>query len=137
MSDRLIIWDPETKAEVDSDYFAWGIVDKNSTDDKTFYVRNESSEYRAKDVTITSMDVSGNPGLSSQLLFSNDGFVFTDVLSLGDIVPYGVTHEITLRRVTRKDAVSGEYVITVDANSWVAQNSYLTPEFVPEIESDI
>jgi hypothetical protein len=117
MANRLIVWNEETQLEVDSSFFNWGNVLPDSSDDKTFSIMNESEDYVAEGVTIRPSAI-GDSGISAQILFTLDGLVYVDILSMGDIPPAGLSSLVTMRRVTRSDAVSGQFGVRVQAANW-------------------
>lgn len=117
MANRLVVWNEYTQLEADSTFFNWGDVLPNSTDDMTFSILNESEDYVAEDVTVLSSAV-GDSDISAQILFTLDGLVYVDILSMGDIPPAGLSALVTMRRVTRSDAVSGQFGIRVQAANW-------------------
>lgn len=128
MSDTLAIYDYQNSSgiavgddtPVSDSFFNLGSVLRETTEDISFIVRNQSLTYQAVGVTITTIDI-GTPlvSISDQLLFSQDDLYFAKVLSLGTIPPGASTLPITLRRATSSNAVSGNYEIKLQATAWV------------------
>lgn len=136
MADRLAIYTTNpAEGEITSSFFAWGSVLRNSTGDKLFLIKNESDEYFARGVTVQAEDGSGSPGLGDQILFSLDGWTYTDVLSVGDLPPFGISSEVKVRRVLPWDAESGSFQILVKAESWISSEQAQVQEVLTDVET--
>lgn len=89
----------------------WGTVAPGSSADKRFRLLNESELYTATGVLITSTHI--------DLYLSTDGRNFGVVIAVEDIPPLSHSAIYWVRRITRRDALSGAYAgstpVTIDA----------------------
>jgi len=112
--DRLALWGFAANAEVAG--FTLGDAPQRSSADWRFRVKNLSSTYTARTVTV---HLDGDD--SWQLLLSLDGVTWTATASLGDVNANAVTAPVWLRRVTPSTASAGpaDATMRVHADHWV------------------
>lgn len=111
--DELALWGFAVDAEIG--VFSLGAAPRRSSADWRFKVKNLSSTYTAKDVSV---HIDGAEAW--QLLLSLDGSSWTASADLGDVGANAVTPPIWLRRVTPSTATIGVNTATmrVHADHW-------------------
>lgn len=121
MTDRLALWSSARDAAIARIDF--GAVPARSSGDVTFRVKNQSSQYTARTVVVSTEDVT--PGGSSQLLLSLDGLMFAAAVPLGDLAAAAISPVVWLRRTTASDAdlMPMECALLVHAGSWVSTST--------------
>lgn len=115
MSDRLSLWGVARDARLARIDFT--TVPARSSNDTTLRVKNESSSYRARDVTVA---FTAGPNDPYEFFLSLDGETFTASVTLGDLAPTAFSRSITLRRVTPSTTAPGSYRcnLRASATSW-------------------
>lgn len=111
--DALTLWGFAVDAEIDT--FTLGGAPRRSSADWRFKVKNLSSTYTAKDVSV---HIDGDEAW--QLLLSLDGDSWAATVELGDLFATGVSQPIWLRRVTPSYAVisANTAMMRVHADHW-------------------
>lgn len=104
--DRLRMWHPtldeplDDATSADGAYFDWGDVQQNTTSDKTFRIKNNSSTLSANSIVISQETLTDTtPTVNSQFTFS-DGGAFLASLDIGNLAPGALSPVIT-KRFTR------------------------------------
>lgn len=105
-TDRLSIWNPTTDNRVAPAYFDWGNAPRDSSEDRSFRVKNRSSSLTANDIIVnfeTLTDTS--PSVDGWHLISDDGGAnFFAQVNIGSLSPGAISGELILRRATPSDA---------------------------------
>lgn len=120
--DRLSFREASSDVEVGPTHFDWGNVPRASSADKTFRVKNLSTDQTAQSVEVFPEALTpGIPSVAGMLMLSLDGVTFTPSVNLGDLSPGEVSPVITTRRVIPANAQvsvwSARFV--ADADTWV------------------
>src|SRR5689334_4306031 len=113
MPDSLAVWSLTSDAALTT--INQGDAPAGSSADSSFRVKNQSMVYRALNVTVTLTGAN-----ATDCYLSADGHTFTAALSLGDLLPSGVTDVLYLRRVTPAASGTGTKTcnLQLQAASW-------------------
>jgi hypothetical protein len=97
-SDRLQLWHPTLDQPITVTDFDAGDVQRGSSTDKTFRLKNVSVALTAQGSGVT-VGISGDssPSLLTQVLVSNDGTNFAATASVGDLAPGALSSVLTVR----------------------------------------
>ncbi len=106
-------------------FLDWQDIAPSSGADKFFRVKNLSPALTATSVTVTLSDPgTGTEDIARYHYLSLDGVEFINTVSLGTLLPGGISAPVTLRRVTPSTAdATGvrQYVkLSLNVGSWTA-----------------
>lgn len=116
---RLELWHPTLDQKLPPAYLDWGDVPRSSSADKTFRVKNLSSQQTANSVRIA-MEIltdSSSPSVVAQHTISYGGGAFLPQVNIGSLAPGAISGVTTLRRVTPSNAVLSLWSFRVFAES--------------------
>ena len=107
-NDRLRLWHPTLDEEVGGAYFDYGDAGRGGTFDKTFRIRNNSTNLTANDVVLSFEEYATvpTPSVASQMSISQGG-AFAATQNLGSIAPGGTSGICTLRLASLSTAALG------------------------------
>lgn len=104
--DRLRAWHPtldeplDDNTSADGAHFDWGDIQRNTTSDKTFRIKNNSATLTANSIAINQEALTDTtPTVASQFTFS-DGGAFASSINIGSLAPGAISPVIT-KRYTR------------------------------------
>lgn len=124
--DRLRIWHPtldeplDDNTSADGAYFDWGDVTRNTTQDRTFRIKNNSATLTSNSIVLSPQALTDTtPTVVSQMTLS-DGGAFTGSLNIGNLSPGALSPVITLRRTIASNATLSLWTgrINVNPGSW-------------------
>lgn len=124
--DRLRMWHPtldeplDDPTSADGAYFDWGDVQRNTTSDKTFRIKNNSTTLTANSITISQETLTDTtPTVNSQFTFS-DGGAFAASINIGNLAPAAISPVITKRFTRPSNATLALWASRTIANpgSW-------------------
>lgn len=124
--DRLRIWHPtldeplDDANSADGAYFDWGDIQRNTTSDKTFRIKNNSASLTANGVVISQETLTEtSPTVNSQFTFS-DGGTFAASIDIGNLAPGALSPVITKRYARPSNATLSLWTSRTIANptSW-------------------
>lgn len=104
----------------DGAFFDWGDVQRNTTSDKSFRVKNESATLTANGVVVSQQTLTDTtPAVNSMFTFS-DGGAFATSIEIGSLAPGALNPVITKRFTRPNDAVLSLWASRTVANptSW-------------------
>jgi hypothetical protein len=119
--DRLVLWDASANTKMPPVNFDWGFVQRSSSADRTFRVKNNSSTKQANNVTVSSdIVINTTPSVAGQLVYSYNGGAFLAQVNIGSLAPGAISGVVTCRRVTPSNAVLGQWLPRTNATpvSW-------------------
>lgn len=101
--DRLRMWHPtldeplDDNTSADGAHFDWGDIQRNTSSDKTFRIKNNSATLTANSIVISQETLSDtSPTVNSQFTFS-DGGAFAASIDIGNLAPGALSPVITKR----------------------------------------
>lgn len=104
--DRLRMWHPTLDEPLDDNtssdgaFFDWGDIQRNTTSDKTFRIKNNSATLTANGIIVSQETLTDtSPTVNSQFTFS-DGGAFAASIDIGNLAP-GALSPIITKRFTR------------------------------------
>lgn len=124
--DRLRMWHPtldeplDDNTSADGAYFDWGDVQRNTTSDKTFRIKNNSATLTANSIVISQETPSDTtPTVNSQFTFS-DGGAFAASIDIGNLAPGAISPVLTKRFTRPSNAALALWTSRTIANptSW-------------------
>jgi hypothetical protein len=116
---RLELWHPTLDEKLPPAYLDWGDVPRSSSADKTFRVKNLSSQQSANSIRVA-MEIltdSGAPSVVAQHTLSYAGGSYVPQVNIGSLAPGAISGVVTLRRVTPSNAVLSLWSFRVFAES--------------------
>lgn len=120
--DRLAFWHPTLNEEVEPSYFDWGNVPRGSSADKSFRVKNLSSDLTANLVTLYTESLTpGSPSVAGMhTLSENGGSTFLSSVSADSILPGAISDLFILRRTIPTNAQVSVWSarISADVTNW-------------------
>jgi hypothetical protein len=103
--DRLRLWHPTLDQEIGGAHFDWGNVPRNSSADKLFRVKNNSSTLTANTITLSTDALTDTtPSVPGQHLLSLDGTTFAATRVITSLAPGAISGSVMLRRTTPSNA---------------------------------
>lgn len=120
-TDRLEIWHPTLDQRVGGAYFDWGDIQRTSTADRTFRVKNLSSTLTANTVMVTfNAETDTTPAVAGWHYLSSDGTNFSSSLSVGSLAPGALSPVYTVRRTVPSNAQLSLWYLRIlaEAASW-------------------
>jgi hypothetical protein len=124
--DRLRMWHPtldeplDDSTSADGAFFDWGDIQRNTTSDKTFRIKNNSATLTANSIVISQETLSDtSPTVNSQFTFS-DGGAFAASIDIGNLAPGALSPVITKRFARPSNAILSLWTSRTIANptSW-------------------
>lgn len=124
--DRLRLWHPtldealDDNTSADGAWLDFGDATRNTSADKTFRIKNNSSTLTANSISITTDALTNaSPTLLTQFTFS-DGGAFNTTLNIASLAPGALSSVITIRRTTPSNAALSLWSlrVTADPGSW-------------------
>lgn len=124
--DRLRMWHPTLDEPLDDNnsadgaFFDWGDIQRNTTSDKTFRIKNNSAALTANSIVISQQTPTDtSPAVNSQFTFS-DGGAFAASIDIGNLAPGAISPVITKRFIRPSNAVLSLWTSRTIANptSW-------------------
>lgn len=123
MADTLTFWHPVANTAIDATYFGWSGAVRGSASDAKFRIRNSSTLYSAREVSVYAQDATSHPtpSLAMLHLFSLDGLNFAATVNLGTLVAGALSAPIIVRRVIPPEVPLGtwQFYLSAHAGSWV------------------
>jgi hypothetical protein len=113
---RLEIWHPTLDQRISAAALDWGNVQRASSANLTFRVKNRSATLSANGVTL-SLDslTDASPSFLSAHQVSADGTNFASTASAGTLAPGAISGVMTLRRTVPSNAVLGIWAARLKA----------------------
>lgn len=124
--DRLRMWHPtldeplDDNTSADGAYFDWGDIQRNTTSDKTFRIKNTSATLTANGIVISQDTLTDtSPTVNSQFTFS-DGGAFAASIDIGSLAPGTISPVITKRFARPSNATLSLWTsrTIADPTSW-------------------
>ena len=124
--DRVRMWHPtldeplDDTTSADGIYFDWGDIQRNTTSDKTFRIKNNSATLTANSIVISQQTLTDtSPTVNSQFTFS-DGGAFAASIDIGNLAPGAISPVITKRFTRPSNATLGLWTsrTIADPTSW-------------------
>ena len=107
-TNKLEIIQPATENRVPPAYFDFGDVPRNSTNNKTFRVKNLSSTQTAVDIIVSLELVSdATPSFDGMHTFQHNAGGYLPQINIGSLAPGGVSDPIDVRQVMDSSAALG------------------------------
>ncbi len=121
-TDRLAFWHPTLDEELEPNYFDWGNVPRGSSADKSFRIKNVSSDLTANDVTIYMEALTpGVPSVAGMHTISeNGGATFLSSVTLTELLPGDLSSVLIVRRTVPLNAQVSVWSarIAADVANW-------------------
>jgi hypothetical protein len=124
--DRLRMWHPtldeplDDNTSADGAFFDWGDIQRNTTSDKTFRIKNNSATLTANGIVISQQTLTDTtPSVNSQFTFS-DGGAFASSIDIGNLAPGAISVVVTKRFTRPSNAILSLWTSRTIANptSW-------------------
>lgn len=124
--DRLRMWHPTLDEPLDDNnsadgaYFDWGNIQRNTTSDLTFRIKNNSSTLTANSVVVSQQTLTDTSPIVRDMFTFSDGGAFTASLDIGSLPPAAISSVITKRFARPSNAVLSLWAARTIANptSW-------------------
>lgn len=120
--DRLAFWSPTTDAKLTPSYFDWGNVPVSSAADRSFRIKNLSTDLRAADIDLYVEALTpGTPTVAGMHTISMDGgATFLSSQNLPALEPGAISDVLILRRTVPDNAQTSTWSarVAADVNLW-------------------
>lgn len=120
--DRLRMWHPTLDEPLDESnaadgaYFDWGDIQRNTSSDKTFRIKNNSATMTANSIIVSQETLTETtPTITSQFTFS-DGGAFAASIDIGSLAPGAISPIITKRYARPSNATLSLWTSRTIAN---------------------
>jgi len=119
--DRLAFWHPTLDQEVTGAYLDWGDVKRNTTETRTFRIKNLSTTLTANSPRVA-MEVltDTTPSVVGQHALSADGSTWVSQYTMGNLAPGAVSAVLSVRRTTPLTAAPSLWSMRLfaEATTW-------------------
>jgi hypothetical protein len=119
--DRLAFWHPTLDQEVGGAYLDWGDVKRNTTETRTFRVKNLSATLTANSPRVA-MEVltDTTPSVVGQHALSADGSTWVSQVTMANLAPGAISPVLSVRRVTPLTAAPSLWSMRLfsEATTW-------------------
>jgi hypothetical protein len=119
--DRLAFWHPTLDQEVGGAYLDWGDVKRNTTETRTFRVKNLSATLTANSPRVA-MEVltDTTPSVVGQHALSADGTTWVSQVTMANLAPGAISPVLSVRRVTPLTAAPSLWSMRLfsEATTW-------------------
>ncbi len=123
VEDRIEFWHPTVDQKINLNTFDWGNTPLQSTDQRTFRLKNMSPTLTAFGVIVSAAALTNTtPSVPAQNFLSDDATFWAATVEAGTLSPLGMSPTLYLRRVTPSNAtiVPPRWAFTLSAvpTSW-------------------
>lgn len=123
VEDRIEFWHPTIDQKINVGALDWGNTPRQSTDQRTFRLKNMSPTLTAFGVIVSAAALTDTtPSVPAQNFLSDDATLWVASVDAGTLSPLGMSPTLYLRRVTPSNAVliPPRWAFTLEANptSW-------------------
>jgi hypothetical protein len=99
--DRLAFWHPTLDQEVGGAYLDWGDVKRNTTETRTFRVKNLSATQTANSPRVAMEALTdASPSVVGQHAISADGSTWLSQITMANLAPGAISPVLSVRRTT-------------------------------------
>jgi hypothetical protein len=115
-ANALVLWDETLDQEAAADYFDLGNIERGTTKQVSFRIKNVSAVAAVDDVTLSVFDSIGVNAPGTKVQFSDDGSTWGEPLNVGSIAADTISGVVHVRRVVEPDEALNTGAFTIAMN---------------------